>query len=77
MATKIENYVRVVLEDANQNEFVVPIYNYKSDITFNDIVEAFQVIIDTNVWYSPSGSIIAGVKKADILHLDITEEDII
>lgn len=72
--TTTENYVRIVFLDSANNEFVVPLYHPKENITLAEIQTAFQVVMDTDMWYSPSSYKIVAVKKADIVHLEITEE---
>ena len=69
--------INITVVDENENEFIIEMDNYKTDITFDEIVTALTVGFESSYWYSRAGYKFIGVKKVDKVIIDQEIEDLL
>lgn len=69
--------INITMVDENENEFVIEMNNYKTDITFDEIVTALSVGLSSSYWISSAGYKFIGVKKVDKVIIDQEIEDLL
>ena len=62
------NTVEVICVDSAANEYTFRIDNPKSNLTLQEVQNAFNIGINSNVWFSRAGYKFSSIKKAQTVY---------